>query len=167
MSAGGLDVFDRTLRTTHGWLDELGALTGRDRPAAWHLLGAVLRTLRDRITLDQAAQLGAELPLLVRGAFYDGWHPAAQPERYRTKDAFLDHVAAKLGPGGAVAPQEAAKAVFHVLTRHVSDGQIAQLRGALPEEIRTLWPDLEPGEEDPLGANPVTAQPERARHLRT
>lgn len=48
---------------------------GPDRQVAWHLLGAVLRAMRDRIPLGLAAHLGAQLPLLVRGAYYDRWRP--------------------------------------------------------------------------------------------
>ena len=50
MAATGLDVFDNTLQTTNIWLDEIMGVIGPDRQVAWHLLGAVLRTLRDRIT---------------------------------------------------------------------------------------------------------------------
>jgi uncharacterized protein (DUF2267 family) len=74
MSATGLDVFDKTLQTTHIWLDELMAEIGSDRQAAWHVLGAVLRAVRDRIPLELAVHLGSQLPLLVRGLDYDQWH---------------------------------------------------------------------------------------------
>jgi Uncharacterized conserved protein (DUF2267) len=76
-AATGLDVFDKTLQTTNIWLDEIAAEIGPDRQVAWHALGAVLRALRDRIPLDLAAHLGAQLPLLARGLYYDQWHPAA------------------------------------------------------------------------------------------
>ena len=74
MSATGLDVFDKTVQTTNIWLDEIMARMGPDRHIAWHILGAVLRALRDRLPLDDAAHLGAQLPLLVRGLYYDQWH---------------------------------------------------------------------------------------------
>jgi uncharacterized protein (DUF2267 family) len=64
MSATGLDVFDKTLQTTHIWLDELMAEIGSDRQAAWHVLGAVLRAVRDRIPLELAvpSRLAAAAP---------------------------------------------------------------------------------------------------------
>src|SRR5262245_36403346 len=71
MRASGLDVFDRTLQTTHVWLNELMDSLGSDRQAAWHVLGAVLHALRDRLPPGLAAHLGAQLPLLVRGLYYD------------------------------------------------------------------------------------------------
>ena len=67
MSSTGLDVFDKTLQTTHQWLDDLMEELGPDRQVAWHALGAVLRALRDRLPLGLAAHLGSQLPILVRG----------------------------------------------------------------------------------------------------
>lgn len=92
MSATGLDVFDKTVQTTNIWLDEIMEVMGPSRQTAWHILGATLRALRDRLTVDQAAHLGAQLPLLVRGLYYDQWHPASMPSRERTLDQFLARV---------------------------------------------------------------------------
>ena len=93
MSATGLDVFDKSLHTTNIWLDEVMADIGPDRQVAWRVLGAVLRSLRDRVPAPLAAHLGAQLPLLIRGAYYDDYHPNAEPTQLRTQDAFLAHVA--------------------------------------------------------------------------
>ena len=62
MSATGLDVFDKTLQTTNIWLDEIMATLGPDRQVAWHVLGAVLHALRDRLQIGLAVHLGAQLP---------------------------------------------------------------------------------------------------------
>lgn len=59
MAATGLEVFDRTLQTTNTWLNEIGERIGPDRQLAWHVLGAVLHALRDRVPLDLAAHVGA------------------------------------------------------------------------------------------------------------
>src|SRR4051795_9940156 len=90
MSATGLDVFDKTLQTTNTWLNEIMSDLGPDRHIAWHVLGAVLRTTRDRLPIGLAAHLGAELPLLVRGTYYDQFRPAEQPDVTRSLDEFLE-----------------------------------------------------------------------------
>ena len=103
MSATGLDVFDKTLQTTHIWLDELMAEIGPDRQVAWHVLGAVLRALRDRIPLELAVHLGSQLPLLVRGIYYDQWHaPGRMDEKPRSLDAFLENIGEQLGQIGPI-----------------------------------------------------------------
>src|SRR5829696_7022895 len=139
MSASGLDVFDKTLQTTHIWLKDIMAVTGADRQVAWHVLGAVLRAVRDRIPLDLAAHLGAELPILVRGTYYDQWRPELQPERYRSLDEFLERVVAGLGAIRPVDPRDAVRSVFNVLDRHLPEGQVRKVRDALPEDVRALW----------------------------
>lgn len=139
MAATGLEVFDKTLQTTNIWLDEIMTELGPDRQVAWHALGAVLRPLRDRLPLDLAAHLGAQLPLLVRGLYYDQWHPAAQPERQRTLDDFLQRIEEGLHGIRPMDSRSVAQAVFRTLSRHVDPGQVAKVVGALPEPVRAFW----------------------------
>jgi uncharacterized protein (DUF2267 family) len=149
MSASGLEVFDKTLQTTHIWLDELmaDAAIGPDRHRAWRVLGAVLRAVRNRVPVELAAHLGAQLPLLVRGAYYDQFRPAEQPERGRSLDEFLERVGAEFAMARPVNAHDASRAVFRVLSRHVERGQVDKVRNALPEEVRALWP-VDPGARD-------------------
>jgi uncharacterized protein (DUF2267 family) len=72
MRATGLEVFDTTVQATNAWLKEIMETTGPDRRRAYHVLTAVLHALRDRLTVDEVAQLGAQLPILVRGLYYVG-----------------------------------------------------------------------------------------------
>jgi uncharacterized protein (DUF2267 family) len=141
MSASGLDVFDKTLQTTHIWLDELMAEIGPDRQVAWHVLGAVLRAVRDRIPLDVAVHLGSQLPLLVRGTYYDQWHaPGRMDEKPRSLDEFLEPIGQELAQVRPINPRRAAQAVFQVLSRHVNRGQVEKVRNSLPEGVRAAWP---------------------------
>jgi uncharacterized protein (DUF2267 family) len=139
MAAHGVDVFDKTLQTTHIWLNELGEVIGPDRHVCWHVLGAVLRSLRDRMPADLAAHLGSQLPLLIRGVYYDQWVPARQPERGRSLDDFLHSVSEKLSDTRPVNVRDATQAVLHILSRHVDRGQIEKVIHAMPEPVRNLW----------------------------
>jgi uncharacterized protein (DUF2267 family) len=141
MSATGLEVFDKTLQSTNVWLREIEQVIGPDRQVAWHALGAVLRTLRDRLPVGLAAHLGAQLPLLVRGLYYDQWQPRPKPLKLRTAKLFLDEVAKGLEGVRPVDPDEAARAVFQVLNHYLDHGQVENVRGALSEPIRRLWPE--------------------------
>src|SRR3990170_517747 len=97
MSNAGLDVFDKSIQTTNIWLDEIMAEIGPDRRIAWHVLGTILRAVRDRVPAGLAAHLGSQLPLVVRGAFYDQYSPSAEPLKIRTQDEFLAHVQERCG----------------------------------------------------------------------
>lgn len=144
MTATGLDVFDRTLQITNIWLDEMMGELGPQRQVAWHTLGAVMRTLRDRLTIELGAHLGAQLPLLVRGAYYDQFQPARVPARFRTEDEFLSHVSDNLSGTRPVDVRQATRCVFAVLNRHVTPELVEKVQDALPEAVRALWPA--PGE---------------------
>lgn len=139
MSATGLEVFDKTLHTTNTWLKEIMEALGSDRHVAWHALGSVLRALRDRIPLELSAHLSAELPLLIRGLYYDRWHPATTPKRYRSLDEFLERIAEDLRSTRPTAAEHAARAVFTVMTHHLPEGQLEKVRHALPEDVRAMW----------------------------
>jgi uncharacterized protein (DUF2267 family) len=152
MSATGLDVFDRTIQTTNIWLNEIMDDLGPDRHAAYRALGAVLHALRDRMTIEEAAHLSAQLPLLVRGVFFDTWRPAEVPLRIRSVDEFLDRVASELRDIRPVDPAHAVHSVCRTLGKHVSQGEIEQVRSQLPEQIRRLWP--EPTLAQAAGAKP-------------
>lgn len=140
MGGSGLDVFDKTLQSTHIWLDGVMEVTGTDRHTAWHVLGAVLRTLRDRLPLGLAAHLGAQLPLLVRGAYYDQFQPAREPLLLHTEDEFLSAVQEALGQARPVDIRDATRSVLAVLSLHVSPEEIEKVKRSLPAKMRRLWP---------------------------
>jgi len=91
------------------------------------------------VPLDLAAHVGAQLPLLVRGLYYDGWRPSDQPDKARTLQGFLDRVADGLADGAPVDPRDAAQAVFRVLSHHMDPGQVGKLVEALPQPVQDLW----------------------------
>jgi uncharacterized protein (DUF2267 family) len=143
MSATGLEVFDRTLQTTNAWLGEIMLALKVDRHVAWKALGVVLHALRDRLPVELAAHLGSQLPLLVRGAFYDQYQPAKQPTDWRTLEAFVAAVDERLSDTQPLDPQRAVQAVFVTLSLHIPEGQLGKVRGALPSPLRSFWERLE------------------------
>ena len=100
----------------------------------------VLHALRDRLTVDEAADLGAQLPLLIRGLYYEGWDPSSTPVKERHREVFLHHITAAFQGDAGIFPEGIAWAVFKVLERHVSSGEIKDILHVLPREIRSLWP---------------------------
>jgi uncharacterized protein (DUF2267 family) len=149
MSANGLEIFDKTLQVTNIWLGEIIERLGPDRHVAWKVLSTVLHKLRDRLPAPLAAHLGAQLPLLVRGAYYDQYEPGRQPSDCKTAEEFTAEVAEWLGDIRPVDPDEAVRAVFGVLSRHVSDGQIAKVQNALPASIRDYWQEIDQAAREP------------------
>lgn len=141
MSASGIQVFDKTLQVTNTWLNDLMEDHGPDRQVAWHVLGAVLHTVRDRLPADLAAHLSAQLPLLVRGAYYDQYKPSKQPTRSRSLDEFLEQVKEELSSTRPVDAKDAVQSVFKLLSHYIDPGEVRKVRQGLPEEVQALWPD--------------------------
>ena len=140
MSATGIDTFDSTLQKTNEWLGQImQELDWPDRHKAWHALRAVLHALRDRLPVNSAAHLAAQLPMLIRGVYYEGWHPAGTPVMERSQDEFLVHVTEAFLFDVDAHSKDIAQAVFRVIARHVTAGEIEKVKRALPEGIRDLW----------------------------
>lgn len=134
-------VITRTVEKTNLWLDEIATELETDRNEAYGVLRAYLHSLRDRLTVDEAAQLAAQLPELIRGIFYEGWDPSRTPVRYRSLSDFLDRVCSEAGLTGETSAAFAVAVAAGVLARHVSAGEIADIRAQLPKDLR---PILEP-----------------------
>jgi uncharacterized protein (DUF2267 family) len=139
MATGTVDAIERTVHKTNDWLEDLSnELGGADRATAWRVLRGYLQVLRDRLTLDEAAQLAAQLPHLLRGVFYEGFDPGHQPEKIRDREVFLARLAERAGLADASEAERAAAAATRVLRRHVTEGEIDDVMAQLPAEIRAV-----------------------------
>jgi uncharacterized protein (DUF2267 family) len=141
MLSTAVDSLNTTFQKTHEWLTELAEEGGFNGEAqAYTALRGVLHALRDRLTVEEAAQLAAQMPMLVRGFYYEGWKPAATPLRIRSRQEFLANIASRLG-NSQVDPEHACHAVFRFLENKISHGEIDDVRHMLPHHVRELWPE--------------------------
>jgi len=141
-----LAVLDSTVQKTHEWLRDIKEELGLDdEQAAYLALRATLHALRDCLSTDQAAQFGAQLPMLVRGLYYEGWNPSAGRPRIGNVQNFLDSVRHELRV--YLELQDAAhvvKAVLSVIDRYLSTGEIDKIVSSLCREMWELWPKQQP-----------------------
>jgi uncharacterized protein (DUF2267 family) len=141
MSMTGLEVFDTTVHKTNSWLKEVMQEIYRDdRRKAYDALRATLHALRDRLTVEEVAQLGAQLPMLIRGFYYEGWDPTRKPVKLRDREEFLSLIDREFRADDTLNPELIARAVFKVLSDRVTAGEIEDVKHVLPKEIRSLWP---------------------------
>jgi uncharacterized protein (DUF2267 family) len=140
MSTKTIGSFESATAGAYQWLNEITAILGdEDRHFALQLLRGVLHALRDRLTIDQSAHLSAQLPLLIRGIYFENWDPQPLPSEDRSVEDFVDHVRSALtGYHGGDLVDEVS-AVFEVLQQHVSWGERDKIAGVLPHAIATLW----------------------------
>jgi uncharacterized protein (DUF2267 family) len=141
MSMTGLDVFDKTLQATNSWLkDIMFELNWSDRHRAYLALKGCFHALRDRLTVEEAVQVGAQLPMLLRGLYYEGWNPAGKPVKMRGKKDFYSRVREYFPNEPDLDPETVVRAVFKLLHFRISEGEINNIKGILPPYLKSLWP---------------------------
>lgn len=139
MTTTGLEAFDSTVHKTNGWLrDLMDELEWSERHKAYLALRVTLHCLRDRLTVEEAAQLAAQLPMLVRGFYYEGWVPTGKPERM-DRVQFLARIGGAFRDDDRIDPEGVARAVFQLLSQHVDAGEIDDVKQTLPRDLEALW----------------------------
>lgn len=139
MTATGVTALDHSIEVTNVWLRNVtDELELDDRHQAYSALRAVLHALRDRLPPEVAVHFAAQLPMLVRGLYYENWHMAGTPTKERTVAQFADRVLAELPPGYPLDPVTVANGVFEILWERLDPGAFTKLMEHLPEDIRTM-----------------------------
>jgi uncharacterized protein (DUF2267 family) len=129
-----------TVQQTQEWLKQVRDYADlADEEHAYSVLRAVLHQLRDRLTSQEAFDLAAQLPILIRGIYFQAYQPARQYRPVRDRQLFLDSVAARLQPH-QISPDTAVRAVFATLASRCDPGEIADVIDQLPADLKALWP---------------------------
>ena len=140
MKQTGLDAIDHAPQVVAEWLNLLEEDLGwTDRSRSYRLLRETLHAIRDFLTVQEVASLSAQLPLLVRGIFFEGWMPARTPARPRSAEALLERVNGAFGDEPLLEPDVAIAAVFSVLRRRIDSGEYDQVARSLRRPLRELW----------------------------
>jgi uncharacterized protein (DUF2267 family) len=139
-------IWDKALFKSNLWISKLSDELGwANAPLTLLGLRAVLHALRDRLPPDEAVELSAQMPLIIKGVYFDGWDPSATPVKARTKEEFLGLVRIRLQRAARdVDAERLTRAVFRLIADRVSEGEIRDVRGMLPSEVAELWPAAVP-----------------------
>ena len=140
MTMTGLPVFDETVHATNTWLHEITSRLGwDDRQKGYRVLRLSLHALRDRMPVTEAAKFSAQLPMLLRGVFFEGWRPSATPTKVRSKDEFLAGLRSAFSEDPDFDAEAAFREVISVMKFHITAGEIKGVRRVMPGKIRALW----------------------------
>lgn len=151
MTANHVEAIDHTVQQTNEWLRDVAADLGiENRRHAYLALRGTLHAVRDFLPIDESAHLAAQLPMLVRGIYFEGWDPAntvTGATAHRTREDFLRSVEAALeralwAEEDGITAEQAARSALFVLSDRISIGEAEQIRRVMPEAVRELWPDL-------------------------
>ncbi|MEA5616401.1 DUF2267 domain-containing protein [Cronbergia sp. UHCC 0137] len=143
MTMTGLDIFDATVQKTMPWVNELTKELGwENKHQVFQGLRATLHALRDRLTVEEASHLGAQLPILLSGFYYENWRPGSKTHKDRTKEEFFQHIRdyfRNINPD--LDTESLVRAVFKIMAQRVSPGEIEDVVNMMPPALRELWPE--------------------------
>lgn len=131
---------EQAVMSANHWLKEIQLHPQvEDGGHAYCILRTVLHGLRDRMTVDEAADFSAQLPVLWRGVFFEGWQPSRVPVARDCSGAFLRELEQGLRGGTRLTSEQAARLVYELLARRLTDSQLRQVRQALPADLLRRW----------------------------
>lgn len=140
MSQTGIPTMDREVQVANEWVIDFHEELGwEDRDKSFQALSSTLTALRDRLTPGEASDLAAQLPVMLRGIFYDGYRPADQPKDSSDPQAFLEQIRERFDRQPVVDAEMLAKSTFRFLSRRVSEGEMEDVKGMLPADFAYLF----------------------------
>ncbi|HVK77317.1 MAG TPA: DUF2267 domain-containing protein [Kofleriaceae bacterium] len=150
-------MFQSTVVRSTEWVGEMMAkLALKDERKALRALRAGLHAIRDRLPAYEAVDLGAQLPTLMRGLYYEGWRLTEAPERVRRPEELFARVGHELANDASLSPEAVVRATIAILSHHVTEGELDDVARVLPRRIAELWSEsLEP----PPAATAAPSQP--------
>ena len=132
--------FNTSIQATEGWVDDLMRRLGwRDRQRVYMALLSGLHALRDVLARDQAILLGAQLPALLRGLYYEGWHTGTRSAS-KSRAAFLERIHDGLHRDPGVDSDQVARCLFALLAERLPSAELEDVKAATPRELHNLWP---------------------------
>jgi uncharacterized protein (DUF2267 family) len=135
-----VEVFETTIQKTNSLLKDIDEEFGWGdrRKQAYAGLRAVLHALRDRLPVTEAANFSAQLPMLVRGFYFEGWKPESVPKKMH-KDEFLEAINQQF-PFEVKGGMEAlTRGVTRALAKHIDANVLDDIKEELPKDIANLF----------------------------
>jgi uncharacterized protein (DUF2267 family) len=138
----GYSTFTTTVDKTNRVLNEIEHAYGwpkERRNQSYAALRAVLHALRDRLTVNEAAQFAAQLPMLIRGIYFHGWQPSDVPVKM-DKEQFLERVRQEFPYDVKGGMEPLVQTVLEALKEYVTEGEWDDIRSSMPKELATIVP---------------------------
>jgi uncharacterized protein (DUF2267 family) len=138
MANTGFHIFDKTVQKTNQILTDIEEdLNWQDRrEQTYSALRFTLHALRDRLQVNASANFASQLPMLIKGIYFDGWDPANVPQKM-DKEEFLSSIQENFNYS-VESLEEVVKVVLNNLLKHMDEGIAKDVKDSLPSDIATL-----------------------------
>lgn len=135
-------ILENNIHQTMDWvyaIEEACQWDENNQRRAFTALKAVLHELRNLLSIEQTAQLSTQLPLVIRGIFFENWNPNSITFQKMNKQDFLESVAKALYPYRDMDIEATTKGVLHVLGEKMPEGEFEKILQNIPGEIKELY----------------------------
>ncbi|MEV1157285.1 DUF2267 domain-containing protein [Micromonospora chokoriensis] len=142
MADSMISAFESSLDKTNLILKDIEDAYGwpKDRRnQSYAALRTVLHLLRDRLPVDESVEFAQQLPVLVRGIYFDGWVPSDVPIKLN-RDDFLYEVRQGFPYDAEGGPERVTQVVLDTLRRHVTQGEWQDVKDTMPKDLATMMP---------------------------
>lgn len=139
-------VFENSVQKSEGWIKEMQSeLDWVSADSAYHLLRSVLHVLRDNFSIDEAAHFSAQLPLVLRGTFYECWNPQKNQVQGLTKEEFLNAVRSNMGPSDRLNYdfEKGVVVAVGVIMNHISQGEMDDIIQSQKHSLKNFFETIE------------------------
>lgn len=132
--------FEKQCKETHMWVCDVAQRTAYPEREDWafNALRSVLHAIRDRTTIEEAFHLAAQLPVLLRGYYFEGYRPSAQKVKMNAGQLLI-RIRKDLGPSNEISAEDALGTTLKVLYEHISIGELEDVKRSMPKDIVNLW----------------------------
>jgi uncharacterized protein (DUF2267 family) len=137
-----ISAFESSLDKTNVMLKEIESAYGwpkEQRNQSYAALRTVLHLLRDRMPVGQSVQFAQQLPVLLRGVYFDGWQPENVPVKLN-RDDFLYEVRQGFPYDVEGGTQRVVQVVLDTLRRHVTQGEWEDVKSSMPKDLSRMIP---------------------------
>ncbi len=139
MSQQGLETIESTAQKTHEWIAQIAETAHMEKRDAYKALRAVLQTVRDRLPVHLAVHFGAQLPMLLRGLYYEGREPSKVPIKM-SRQRFLAAIQEKIVASRVIDPPETTRDVLSVVANYIGPDEIENGVHSFPQNMQPLFP---------------------------
>lgn len=137
-----ISAFESSLDKTNVMLKEIESAYGwpkEQRNQSYAAMRTVLHLLRDRMPVGQSVEFAQQLPVLLRGVYFEGWQPENVPVKLN-RDDFLYEVRQGFPYDVEGGTQRVVQVVLDTLRRHVNQGEWEDVKSTMPRDLVQMIP---------------------------
>lgn len=134
------DIFGDTIQKSNLLLKDIEKELGwtNSKNKTYSLFRAVIQTIRDRLTVEEAVHFAAQLPMLLKGLYYEGWKPSKNPVKFNRAE-FIGEIERKFPTDPEISTEKMIQAVIKALEKHIAWGEMEDIKNMLPKDFRDFF----------------------------